>query len=61
MSKDSEIKCPFCLSEEVSKPRPSPLGFVVGVLTLGFPLPFFKKIYHCFDCGSDFKRKKLDA
>jgi DNA-directed RNA polymerase subunit RPC12/RpoP len=57
MSEDLKMKCPYCGSEEVSKPRPSPLGFVLGILTVGIPLPFFKKIYHCFDCTKDFKKQ----
>lgn len=54
------IRCPKCNSEEVSEPRRSPTAFVVAILLLGFPLPFIPKtIYHCFDCGYDFKKREV--
>lgn len=58
MSAKKEIKCPFCGSSEISKPRLSGLAFAISVLTLGFPIPIYSKVYHCFDCGLDFKLKQ---
>ena len=53
------IKCPFCESDDVSKPQLSARAFAISILLLGFPLPFISKTRHCFDCGKDFKMKNL--
>lgn len=50
------IRCPRCGSDEVSKPKLSQAAFAIGVLLLGFPLPFMSKTCHCFNCGHDFKK-----
>jgi DNA-directed RNA polymerase subunit RPC12/RpoP len=47
-------ECPFCGSEEVSKPKPSRKAFAWSFLLLGFPLLFLKKTQHCFDCQKEF-------
>jgi hypothetical protein len=49
--------CPACGSDELSKPRLSGAAFAISILLLGFPLPFFSKTRHCFNCGLDFKNK----
>ena len=47
--------CPNCASDNVSHSRkPHPL-FVVFIFLAGLLIPIFKKEYHCFDCGLDFK------
>jgi len=51
------ILCPFCGSEEVSKPQWSAKAFAISVLLIGIPLPFLSKTRHCFNCGKDFKSK----
>lgn len=58
MKAKNKIICPYCNSEEVSKPRLSGRAFAISVLLLGFPFVFSKKICHCFECGQDFKIKK---
>ena len=58
MKSKLEIKCPSCDSDDVSKPRLSGLAFVISVLLLGFPIPFYSKKSHCFNCGLDFKNNK---
>jgi len=54
----NEIKCPRCGSNEIAKPRLSAQAFAISVLMLGFPFPFLKTKYHCFDCGLDFRKQK---
>lgn len=58
MKSGSIIICPYCNSDEISKPRLSAQAFAISILLLGFPIVFKKRIYHCFDCGKDFKLKK---
>lgn len=58
MSLSNKIKCPFCGSYETSKMRHSAQAMAISILFLGFPILFFSKIYHCFDCGNDFKTSK---
>ena len=55
-NKELDIKCPNCGSDEVIKSKLSMQAFAISVLLLGFPLPFIRKTYHCFDCGHDFKK-----
>jgi DNA-directed RNA polymerase subunit RPC12/RpoP len=57
MKNPEKIFCPYCNSEEISKPRLSGRAFAISFLLLGFPIPFLEKSYHCFDCGQDFKLK----
>jgi DNA-directed RNA polymerase subunit RPC12/RpoP len=52
------VKCPSCGSIEISRPQLSGQALAISLLLLGFPLPFFKRTYHCFNCGLDFKRQK---
>jgi hypothetical protein len=51
----SEILCPQCGSDEVRKEKVSAAAFAVSLLLLGFPLPFFKRKHHCFDCQHEWK------
>lgn len=55
-------KCPACKSENVSfgyaiDNRWCMLHFIFSVLIMA-PLPLFRKNYHCFDCGADFRPVK---
>lgn len=63
MNERAKIVCPKCGSDDVYKDKLSLKAFVIGILLLGFPLPFFKKKYHCFNCGNDFvpKRDKIQV
>ncbi len=56
-----KIKCPACGSDEISKPLTSRQGMAISLLLLGFPLPFLNQVYHCFNCGLDFKKKPNKA
>ena len=53
----TEIKCPNCNSGEISKPQISKSAIALSILLLGFPLPFIRKTYHCFECQKDFVLK----
>jgi len=60
MEEQGAVQCPNCGSTEVRQEKISPMMFAVSVILLGFPLPFFRRRYHCFDCDHDFvvgKRK----
>ncbi len=52
------IECPSCNSKEVSRLRYSKKAFVISVFLLGFPLPFIKRPYYCYDCKKEFKSSK---
>jgi hypothetical protein len=49
------MKCTFCGSEEVSKPKPLIKFIYIISLIFFLPLPNFNRNYHCFNCGKDFK------
>jgi hypothetical protein len=51
-------RCPHCGSEEISKPVFSRRALAWGLLLFGFPLFFWRKVRHCFDCGADLRRPK---
>lgn len=55
---ESNLKCPACESDEVSKPKLSRRLMAISIFLLGFPIPFASKTSHCFDCGIDFKINK---
>jgi hypothetical protein len=58
LRKEEKIICPYCGSDEVSKPRQSAAAFAISMLLVGFFLPFIgSRTCHCFDCGEDFKYK----
>ncbi|MDR1810608.1 MAG: DUF2007 domain-containing protein [Prevotella sp.] len=48
-------RCPFCGSAEIAARKYPGYIYVFSFLLLGFPLPFLKKAYHCFDCGLNFR------
>lgn len=50
--------CPKCGSSELSLARHSPKAFAISFLLLGFPLPFTKKTFLCYDCRHTFKHPK---
>ncbi len=58
---DERDFCPQCNSGNVRYGHA--IDFKLNLLNLilsllvTFPLPFFRKNYHCFDCGYNFKRK----
>jgi DNA-directed RNA polymerase subunit RPC12/RpoP len=49
--------CPYCGSTEVVRGK-SAFAAMLSMLLLGFPVPPFRKGYHCMDCGKDFKNVK---
>ena len=51
----SQTRCPKCGSDEIRKEKVSAAAFAFSILLLGFPLPFFKRKYHCFDCQHEWK------
>jgi len=55
----SVLQCPKCHSDNVSRPQYSRRIFAISFLLLGFPLPFFKKVSYCFECGNEFKINKI--
>lgn len=55
-------ECPACESDEISLTRrPSGKIFGISLLLLGFPLPLFSAVYHCYNCGRDIKVIKQRA
>lgn len=51
------IHCPYCNSDNVIKKKQFGYAIVLSILLLGFPIPFFKKTYYCFDCYKEWKEK----
>ncbi len=57
-----KILCPHCGSDNVYQEKFSKKGFgisMVSMFVIGIPLPFFPRLFHCFDCGADFKKKDV--
>jgi len=54
-NKEEDIKCVICGSDNIAKSKKP--SSIVGILLLlvGIPLPIYKRQYHCFDCGNEFK------
>ena len=55
--------CPYCGSAEIVRNKKfsgksSIFASALTLLMLGCPVPFFRKIRYCMDCGKDFKKKK---
>lgn len=52
-------ECPACESSDISVvKKPSRLGLGLGMLLLGFPVPLFSSVYHCWNCGRDIRVSK---
>lgn len=54
---ENEKICPFCKSINIVKKSTPGYTFVISMLTLGFPLPFLRKVYYCYDCMKEWKVK----
>jgi len=53
----TEIQCPQCQSANVYYEKISrPVAFLF-ILLLGFPLPFLKRKWKCYDCGCEWKNR----
>lgn len=50
--------CPYCNSANVTKKSMPGYILVLSMLLLGFPLPFLKRRYYCYDCSKEWKVKK---
>jgi hypothetical protein len=46
-------KCPYCNSTNMAKKKIPSYFFCFSILLLGFPIPFAKKEYICFDCNKN--------
>ena len=51
-------KCPYCKSEDLIKKKIPGYIFVFSILLLGFPFPFLRKEYFCFECDKSWIIKK---
>jgi hypothetical protein len=51
----TNLQCPFCKSENVTIKKQAGYVVMFSFLLLGFPIPIFKKRYHCFDCDKNWK------
>lgn len=49
------LLCPYCNSDNIIKKRQTGYIILVSIFLLGFPLPFMKKSYYCYDCGKEWK------
>lgn len=56
-SSESKTICPYCKSENVVKKQMPGYFYILSILLLGFPLPFLRKIYYCYDCAKEWKVK----
>jgi DNA-directed RNA polymerase subunit RPC12/RpoP len=57
INKEIMMQCPLCGSDEVVEVKKAGWLFLFFSLLFQFPVPFFSKRYHCFDCGHEFKHK----
>lgn len=55
---DYKSICPYCESVNVQKKTTPGYTFALSILCLGFPFPFLKKVYHCYDCRKEWKVKQ---
>jgi hypothetical protein len=59
-----QVICPFCRSKDTRSnglaSQSSKISVLSSILLLGIPVLLYKKTYHCFDCGKDFRVKKSD-
>lgn len=54
-SREFSRKCPYCHSTEIRRKRMPGYMILFSILLLGFPFPFLKKRYFCFDCSKEWK------
>lgn len=50
--------CPYCEGENIIRKSIPGYIFVLSILLLGFPFPFLKRSYYCYDCLKDWKIRK---
>lgn len=50
--------CPYCGGTNTIRKKIPGYTFALSILLLGFPFPFLKKIYHCYDCSREWKIEK---
>ncbi|MTI29386.1 DUF2007 domain-containing protein [Xanthovirga aplysinae] len=53
------VQCPKCRSLNIRKEKFSKEVASWSLIFLGFPLPFFSKTHHCFDCGHEWKNSDV--
>ena len=51
-------RCPYCGSENIGKERRGEWPMLVFYAVLGVLLPIFRPVYHCFDCGRNWRFRK---
>ncbi len=49
------VLCPNCGSDDTRRENVSPVAFGLSLLLFGFPIPFIKRKYHCFNCQHEWK------
>jgi len=49
--------CPYCGGRNIIRKRIPGYVFVFSILLLGFPFPFIKRVYYCYDCSMEWKIK----
>jgi len=47
--------CPKCNSNNFIRKKKAGYLLILSILVIGFPLPFLKKTYYCFDCENEWK------
>jgi len=55
----NSIICPYCNSDNVIKKKQAGYLVMLSIMLLGLPIPLFKKSLYCFDCGKEWKIKKI--
>ncbi len=54
-------RCPSCLSTNLTYERWSRAAFVASLLSLGFPIPWFRPRYRCGRCKRDWSPEEVGA
>lgn len=57
-SDEYQGKCPYCERENVTKKNMAGYVFIISIMLLGFPFPFLRKRYYCYDCSREWKIKR---
>ena len=57
-SAEYKTLCPYCKSTNITKKKMAGYTFALSILLLGFPIPFLKTTYNCYDCQRECRIKK---
>jgi len=54
-SEEYKSTCPYCESTNIIRKSRAGYIYMLSILLLGFPFPFLKRRYYCYDCSKEWK------